>query len=203
MEFVEDSNGNRCYIAYFGSLENAKFALDSLIDCERCENCSDCARSSDCYYCIDCSDCSDCISCSGCFSCSKCLECIRCTSCIDCSDCFGGTGKEDAGLTTPKIENIDRASYEVCNQPEALDRVGWIGADLKKPDSVNSPEHYTSHPSGIECIQITEHMNFNIGNAVKYLWRADKKTNALEDLKKASWYIKREIERRENVPVAT
>jgi hypothetical protein len=63
-------------------------------------------------------------------------------------------------------------------------------------EKVNHPKHYTSHPSGIECIQVTEHMNFNIGNAVKYLWRADHK-NGLEDLRKAEWYIRREIERLE------
>lgn len=63
-----------------------------------------------------------------------------------------------------------------------------------KEDKINHPKHYTVHPSGIECIQITEHMNFNIGNAVKYLWRADHK-NGIEDLRKASWYVNREIER--------
>lgn len=61
-------------------------------------------------------------------------------------------------------------------------------------DPVNHPKHYTAHPSGVECIQITEHMNFNIGNAVKYLWRADLK-GGIEDLHKAEWYIRREIER--------
>lgn len=64
-------------------------------------------------------------------------------------------------------------------------------------DPVNHPNHYTSHPSGVECIQITEHMSFNVGNAVKYLWRADEKGAPLQDLKKAAWYIAREIERRE------
>jgi len=63
-------------------------------------------------------------------------------------------------------------------------------------DPVNHPGHYTSHPSGVECITVTEHMNFNCGNAVKYIWRADLKNGALEDLKKAEFYIKREIERR-------
>ena len=63
-------------------------------------------------------------------------------------------------------------------------------------DPVNKPRHYLSHPSGIECIQVTEHMGFCIGNAIKYLWRADEKGNALEDLKKAAWYIQREIDRR-------
>jgi hypothetical protein len=64
-------------------------------------------------------------------------------------------------------------------------------------DNVNHPSHYTSHPSGIECIQVTEHMNFCIGNAVKYLWRAGLKGSALEDLKKARWYVEREIQRLE------
>ena len=64
-------------------------------------------------------------------------------------------------------------------------------------DVVNHPSHYTSHPSGIECIQITEHMGFNLGNALKYIWRADlKHDDASEDLNKALWYIKRELEKR-------
>jgi hypothetical protein len=64
-------------------------------------------------------------------------------------------------------------------------------------DLVNHPPHYTAHPSGVECIQVTEHMNFCLGNAVKYIWRADLKGDAIEDLKKAVWYVNREIERRE------
>jgi hypothetical protein len=63
-------------------------------------------------------------------------------------------------------------------------------------DNVNHPKHYTSHPSGIECIQITRHMGFNLGNAFKYIWRADLKDNAVEDLEKALWYIHDEIEKR-------
>ncbi len=65
-----------------------------------------------------------------------------------------------------------------------------------KEDNVNHPKHYTSHPSGVECITITEHMSFLRGNALKYLWRADEK-NGLEDLKKAAWYLNREIEKQE------
>ena len=63
-------------------------------------------------------------------------------------------------------------------------------------DPVNKPKHYTSHPSGIDCIQITEHMGFNLGNAIKYIWRADLKNDSMEDLRKAEWYIRREIEKR-------
>ncbi len=71
------------------------------------------------------------------------------------------------------------------------------GAVLNDP--VNHPRHYTDHPSGIECIQVTEHMNFCIGNAVKYCWRAGLKGDAVEDLKKARWYIDREIRRLEGL----
>jgi len=63
------------------------------------------------------------------------------------------------------------------------------------PDPVNHPQHYTAHPSGIECIQVTEHMSFTLGNAVKYIWRADLK-NGIQDLEKAAWYLHREIEKR-------
>lgn len=63
-------------------------------------------------------------------------------------------------------------------------------------DKVNHPTHYTSHPSGVECIQITEHMNNNLGNALKYIWRAGLKDDAEEDMKKAIWYINRELKRR-------
>jgi len=60
-------------------------------------------------------------------------------------------------------------------------------------DPVNRPSHYTQHPSNVQCIEITEHMGFNLGNALKYIWRCDLKRDALEDLKKAKWYVEREI----------
>lgn len=63
-------------------------------------------------------------------------------------------------------------------------------------DNVNNPAHYTSHPSGIECIEVTEHYNFCIGNAIKYLWRAGLKLDGMkevEDCEKAIWYINRHI----------
>lgn len=66
-------------------------------------------------------------------------------------------------------------------------------------DPVNHPKHYTSHPSGVECLQIVEHMGFNLGNAVKYIWRCDLKHDAIEDLKKAVFYINREIAKREKL----
>ena len=68
---------------------------------------------------------------------------------------------------------------------------------IKPLNPINKPKHYTEHPSGIECIQVTEHMGFNLGNAIKYIWRCDLKQDAIEDLKKAKWYIDREISKRE------
>jgi hypothetical protein len=67
--------------------------------------------------------------------------------------------------------------------------------DFMNHDPVNHPKHYTEHPSGVECIEITEHMNFCVGNAIKYLGRAGLKGEQVEDLRKARWYIDREIAR--------
>ena len=64
-------------------------------------------------------------------------------------------------------------------------------------DYVNHPRHYTQHPSGIEAIEVTEHFNFCVGNAIKYLWRAGLKDDTIQDLQKALWYIQREIKRRQ------
>lgn len=78
-----------------------------------------------------------------------------------------------------------------------LYRIGGGGGSggETKTDMVNHPPHYKKHPSGVEVIQITEHMNFCLGNAVKYILRAEHKGAQLEDLKKARWYIDREIQR--------
>jgi Protein of unknwon function (DUF3310) len=62
-------------------------------------------------------------------------------------------------------------------------------------DPVNHPPHYLAHPSGIECIEVTEHMTFPLGSAIKYIWRADHK-GGVDDLRKAVWYLTREIARR-------
>jgi hypothetical protein len=65
-------------------------------------------------------------------------------------------------------------------------------------DMVNHPPHYTGNPSGIECIDVTMHFNFCRGNAIKYIWRAGRKgtySDEVEDLRKARWYIDKEIDR--------
>ncbi len=63
-------------------------------------------------------------------------------------------------------------------------------------DPVNHPPHYNLHPSGIECIRIARHMSFNLGNVLKYIWRADEKGAPIKDLQKAMWYLKDEIKLR-------
>lgn len=89
-----------------------------------------------------------------------------------------------------------------CDAPAACFEPGDEAQHAPRTDSVNHPQHYTTHPSGVECITITEHMSFLLGNAMKYIWRCDAK-NGLEDLRKARWYLDREIANRERALVAT
>lgn len=67
-------------------------------------------------------------------------------------------------------------------------RAGVFG----KKDAVNHPDHYTS-VKGVECIDVTKNFNFCLGNAIKYIWRCNHKGKKIEDLKKAIWYIEKEI----------
>lgn len=63
-------------------------------------------------------------------------------------------------------------------------------------DAVNHPAHYQG-AAGVECIEMSEHLGFNLGNAFKYVWRCDAKhPDPIEDLKKARWYLHRERARR-------
>jgi len=89
-----------------------------------------------------------------------------------------------------------------CNCKEQDEKNKQYMRQIQQRDNVEHPKHYTSHPSKIECITITQHYNFCIGNAMKYLWRAGiKKEEGLtpiekeiEDCKKAIWYINKHIE---------
>ena len=81
--------------------------------------------------------------------------------------------------------------------PADVEPKDWTPDTKRFEDWVEHPPHYCKHPSGIECIEITEHMSFCLGNAVKYIWRADLKEDAVEDLRKAIWYLERELSRRD------
>lgn len=66
-----------------------------------------------------------------------------------------------------------------------------------RPVSVTNPSHYRNHLSGVECIDVVRHLPFNVGNAIKYLWRAGDKggpEKLREDLEKALWYIQDAID---------
>lgn len=107
---------------------------------------------------------------------------------------LGGTLKE-ADLSDP-IKKVWQWAMDSMDVPQ----------DPEPEDMVNHPPHYTSHPSGVECISITRHHNFNVGNAIKYLWRQGLKTDQgrsaldkqIEDLEKAVFYLTDEIARLRN-----
>lgn len=75
--------------------------------------------------------------------------------------------------------------------------------DIKKQEYefVDHPKHYNSHPSGVECIDVVRHMNFNVGSAMKYLWRSGIKPGEddIQDLEKAIWYLQDEVKRLKNL----
>jgi len=96
---------------------------------------------------------------------------------------------DEIGSVTGAAEGSMKVVYEKI---VSLDRG-------REEDLVNHPPHYTSHPSGVECIEVTRHMGFNLGNVLKYVWRADLKGKAIEDLEKAQFYLADEIQRREHL----
>lgn len=66
-------------------------------------------------------------------------------------------------------------------------------------NSIDHPTHYGSRDIGYECIDITQHQTFCVGNVIKYLWRDQYKGKPLEDLEKARWYAYRASTRQETV----
>lgn len=119
----------------------------------------------------------------------------------DIADCASG----------PPPSRVNVHGLEVCITLDEEVVCGEVRAGVREPlyttgrapsrlavqpppaDPVNHPDHYTWLPTGIECIDIVEHMTFNRGNVVKYVLRSGKKGDAVEDLKKARWYLDREI----------
>lgn len=96
-------------------------------------------------------------------------------------------------------------AWQAIQEPEAVVIAPTKPADATSVYSdVDHPRHYNAHPSGVECIVVVEHFGYNLGNVIKYLWRAEEKGAPLKDLQKAAWYLRREIERREGgQPAAT
>lgn len=89
---------------------------------------------------------------------------------------------------------------ELVNMTDSGTLTGRYTPPSGAHDMVSHPPHYTAHPSGIEHIEVTEHFNFCRGSVIKYIWRAGSKggpAQEIEDLKKARWYLDREIKRLE------
>lgn len=115
---------------------------------------------------------------------------------------FLATPSKETNQTTdgyPMSESL-KAKADVGGRPLDPQQLVDIVKEVSKPkdhDPVNHPSHYTSHPSGVECITITRHMTFNIGNVIKYVWRSGLKGEApaVQDLKKAAFYLNDEIKR--------
>ena len=120
---------------------------------------------------------------------------IREVSCSACRPILANHNHAMTGVITPE--------KHILNQKENVKYKAYTIMNEQKTDNVNHPSHYNSHPSGIECIEIARHHNFNIGNSIKYLWRAGLKSEEgmedtdkqIEDLNKAIWYIQDEIKR--------
>ena len=93
-----------------------------------------------------------------------------------------------------KVKKDEQGRKPIHNVEAALEEVI---KEVSKPDMVNHPPHYTT--GGIETIDFIEAkgLGYNLGNAVKYISRAEHKGNVLEDLKKAAFYLDREIQKAE------
>ena len=106
-------------------------------------------------------------------------------------------------VRTKKVKEMTELYHSKSNEERYLEFFEMAREMNQKIDMVNHPKHYTSDPSGVEAIEITRHRNFNIGNAIKYLWRAGLKEDPgkdvlekqVEDLRKAVFYINDEIAR--------
>jgi hypothetical protein len=105
-------------------------------------------------------------------------------------------------VSCEKFRTSDRTAVEEQYLEDRRSR-GFTSAPSADP--VNHPPHYNNSNAKcecgrtIQCIDITRHLNFNTGNAIKYLWRCEMKGNKLQDLMKAAWYIQDEISKMEKV----
>jgi hypothetical protein len=94
-------------------------------------------------------------------------------------------------IPVPTFSDPEKVTYGVSDNL-VMNRVDVL---LPKKEVVDHPEHYNWF--GIECVQVVEHFTFNLGNAIKYIWRAGRKGDYVTDLKKAIWCIQREIDKTE------
>lgn len=102
----------------------------------------------------------------------------------------------------PKKDSVHSVPYYPLDGEEQVTVVGKVNKDeldndnLKETNDPINPNHYKSHPSGIECIEISSGFDFLLGNVIKYVWRAGLKDSDsyLQDLEKALWYLNKKVE---------
>jgi len=133
----------------------------------------------------------------------RCLETLD--SLVMMGDMYAAGVDPDSGQIAQKMLVVRQLECELKGYEKCVSSASETAVPVSEEvisDPVNHPKHYGSHPSGVECIDIVEHYNFNIGNVIKYLWRCGLKDSApgLQDLKKAEFYLKREIANTEKSP---
>jgi len=113
--------------------------------------------------------------------------------------CFDDIPKFEAGETIPLGKHIDHENAKSFNIQ--CTNTGPTTFDFKKHNEVDYTKHYlslgakcSSCQTPIEHIDISRHFDFNLGNAIKYIWRAKFKENTKQDLEKAIWYLTDYIE---------
>lgn len=115
-----------------------------------------------------------------------------------------------AGLIAPETTCSACAEIPPMGTPSGVSAPGQapgsdaVGSGTPAPardgsDPVNRPAHYLLHPSRVECIDISEWLGGNLAQAFQYVWRHPHKGRPVEDLRKAQWYLRREIGRRARV----
>lgn len=129
------------------------------------------------------------------------LPLLPCCKCDSEAVAYDYAGPGSVFLNGVRCRHGDCQSLEGAETP-AMAREAWNELQLEtleeqpsaSADMVNHPPHYTGHPSGVECIEVSEHLPFCLGNAFKYLFRRDAKGNPLENIEKAIWYVNRHNE---------
>lgn len=113
------------------------------------------------------------------------------------------SGSDGTELPVSVVSPADTPPAGVTSPGRALESTPFQGTPAPARDGthdqVNRPAHYTAHPSGVECIEISEHLCANLAQALQYVWRAPYKGRMAEDLAKARWFIVRECARRQNM----
>lgn len=114
------------------------------------------------------------------------------------------SGSDGIELPSSVVDPADVPPAGVTSPGRALEGDA-VGSSTPAPardgthDPVNRPAHYTAHSSGVECIEISEHLCANLAQALQYVWRAPYKGRMAEDLAKARWFIVRECARRQSM----